>query len=74
MSQFRGFTCDECGCVIAEGMRTKHTERFDGPVVQGEVSRDLCVECVRKRAPEDEGALRPLRRRKSSKKAASKVA
>lgn len=67
MSQFRGYTCDGCGNVIAEGHRTRHTEKFDGPTVQGEVVKDLCPVCVNARKPEDGISLKPLRRRRVKK-------
>lgn len=70
MGQFRGFTCDECGNVLSSDQRQKHTERFDGSVARGEITQDLCAECMKKKVPEGV-ELAPLRRRQSTKKAAS---
>lgn len=63
MSQFRGFQCDACGQVIEDGFRTRYTQKFVGSMVQGEVVQDLCVTCVKAVVPQEEGALKPLRRR-----------
>lgn len=65
MAEFRGFQCDDCGEIIAEGNRTKYTERFEGKV-SGERRQDLCPTCIQKRLPDDGSDLRPLRRRRKS--------
>jgi hypothetical protein len=66
MAQFRGFTCDDCGEVIANGQKQKYIERFEGSVASGERVMDLCAPCQQKRVPEDV-TLRSLRRRRSQK-------
>jgi coenzyme F420-reducing hydrogenase beta subunit len=73
MSQFRGFTCDECGTVVAVDQRQKYTERFEGNLATGEIIKDLCARCMEQRLPGDV-KLRPLRRRRSTRKPRQAVA
>lgn len=69
MAQYNGFTCDSCGKVVSAEERTKRTVRYVGKVVEGEVSTDLCPECVGK--PQ---GLKPLRKRAPKKGRTAEVA
>lgn len=67
MAQYNGFKCDSCGKVIEPEDRTKVTTRYEGKIIEGEVSLDKCPDCV----GEPVKALKPLRRRRTKKGAQS---
>lgn len=58
MAKIDAYSCDECGAIVTlEGITFK-TERFDGPVLSGERTLDLCPVCTPEAAYV---TLKPLR-------------
>lgn len=63
MAQVVGWKCDSCGTFIEdEADRTRKRVRFEGPVIEGDYTEDLCRQCAPQ--PEDIKGLRPIQRRK----------
>lgn len=46
MGKYKGFTCDSCGKVVDASTRTKKRTSFEGPVIDGAFTEDLCPECA----------------------------
>jgi len=65
MGEFRGYKCDSCGTLIDAENRTRKTVRYEGNLISGDYTQDLCPECIPAASTIE---LRPIQRRPRKQK------